>query len=115
MAFQVGSACYDTPTQAAQVAASSVGGSIVNEGGRPFVVSVGPVTDTTISYVFTSIDRSIAYTSVQPYAAQPCGLLGASDGIGMGWMVVAPWIAAYCVMFLARAMRGETGESYGNS
>jgi hypothetical protein len=113
--YQVGSACYGSPTQAAQVAASSVGGSVINEGGRSFFVSVGPVTDTSISYVLTSVDKSISYTSVQPYTAQPCAMLGAVDGITLGWMVVAPWIAAYCLMFLTRAFRGETGGNYGNA
>lgn len=72
MAYQVGATCYATAQQAAQVAASSVGGTIVKQGDQAFTISIGQVTGTSIAYVYTNFDKSVSYTSVQPYSAQPC-------------------------------------------
>jgi hypothetical protein len=72
--FQVRDTCYPTAKQAAEVSASSIAGGIATEGGRTFFISVGQVTDTSITYVLTTADKSIVYPSVQPYAAQPCNV-----------------------------------------
>jgi hypothetical protein len=113
--FQVGAACYETELQAAQVSASSVIGSIVQQGETAYVVNASNVAGNAISYTFSPVSGGAAFTVQSPYAAQPCGLLDISDGLAMGWLVVAAWASAYSVMFIRRALIGETGGSYGNT
>lgn len=36
------------------------------------------------------------------------------DGVTMGWLVAACFVAAFGIKFLARALRGETGGDYGS-
>ena len=115
MGFQVGSACYDTALQAAQVAASSAIGAVVDHGGSAFTVNVSGVTSSVISYTFTPVAGGTALTLDAPYTAQPCNLLQSSDALAIGWLIGAAWLGVYGVMFMARALRGESEGSYGNS
>lgn len=115
MSYQVGSTCYGTMTEAAQAQASAAIGAIVTQGGNAHSVSTTTIDDTSITYVLTPAAGGTPITHVAPYTAQPCNMLQLSDGIQLGWMVGGVWIATYCVMFIARALRGETGENYGNT
>lgn len=115
MAFQVGTTCYSTALEAAQSVASAQVGSIVSQAGTAFSVSVQAVADDSISYVLSPLTGGSSFLHVAPFTGQPCNLLQVSDGLQMGWLVAGAWIAAYCVMFIARALRGETDGNYGNS
>lgn len=115
MSFQVGSACYDTALQAAQAEASSQVGAVVEHGSAAYVVDVSGVSGTSITYSLYPVAGGVAVTSAVPYSAQPCNLLTGSDGLAMSWAVVGVWIAVYAVMFIARALRGDTGGDYGNA
>lgn len=37
-----------------------------------------------------------------------------ADGVEMGWLVAACFVAAFSIKFLARGLRGETGGDYGS-
>lgn len=105
MAYQVGSACYETAAGAAAAAASGQVGSVVTHGSSAYVVDVSSVGEASITYVFAPIDGSAAMTMVAPFAPQPCGLLGWSDGLAIGWGVGGAWILAFCLLTLTRAFR----------
>jgi hypothetical protein len=113
--FQVGTACYGTATQAAQVSASAQVGAVVSHGGMAYTVDVVAAGDTAITYALHPLGGGASLQTVVGYTPQPCNLLQAEDGITIGWLVAGAWIAAFGLMFLARAIRGETGENYGNS
>jgi len=115
MAYQVGSACYGTQQQAASAAASVDLGRIVLRAGDSYTADVLSTSDTLVSWRFKSTTDGHYEYSYAPYTAQPCGLLGVSDGIAIGWMIAAAWIGTYCLLFLARTLRGESESSYGNS
>lgn len=115
MAYQVDSACYPTIDSAAQVSASKVVGSIVNLGTTPHVVGVGSISGQLVTYTYTPVGGGAVVNSQFTYTAQPCGLLDASDALAMGWGVITAWIAAYALLFITRALRGETGGDYGNA
>lgn len=113
MAFQVGSACYDTAAQAAQAQASSLAGGVVVHGSAAYVVGVSAVSDTSITYTFAPVGGGATISQVAAYDAQPCNLLTGADGLTLGWAVAAAWLATWAVMFLARALRGPRGEGDG--
>ncbi len=115
MSYQVDSACYSTAIAAAQVSAAKSQGSIVQAGGESYMVSVSAVTSSSITYAFTPVASGSAFTVATAYSAQPCNMLGASDGMAMAWAIAAAWIGVYSIMFIARALRGETGGDYGNA
>jgi hypothetical protein len=115
MAFQVGSACYPTEVAAAQAAASSQVGSIVNHSAAAYVVGVSNVTASSITYQFDPVGGGAPITLVSPYQPQPCNLLTLEDGVELGWLMVAVWVGVYAVMHIARVLRGETGDNYGNA
>lgn len=115
MSYQVDLACYATVDAAVQASASKVVGSIVQLGGVPHVVSVSSISGQTVTYAYTPVPSGSVVLSAFTYTPQNCGLLQASDALEMGWMVFGVWIAAYAVMFIARAIRGETGGDYGNA
>ncbi|GKT19023.1 hypothetical protein AVHY2522_20980 [Acidovorax sp. SUPP2522] len=107
MAFQVGTACYPTSKQAAEASASAQVGAVVSHGGTAYVMDIGGVADASITYRLQPVAGGTPIQIVSTYTAQPCGFLQLQDGLVMGWMVAAAWIATYSVMFLARALRGE--------
>ena len=115
MNYQVGTACYPTPEAAASVSASASLGAIVHRGGDAYSVDASSVNETSITYTLTPITGGAPITTVTPYTAQPCQLLTFGDGLQMGWMIAGAWLAAFCLLFLARVFRGETGDNYGNT
>lgn len=117
MSFQVGSACYDTATQAAQASASSHVGAVVALGSTAYELDVSAVDDTSITYVLTPIGGGTALTSVTSYTAQPCNLLTATDGLQLSWLVVGAWAAVFVCVLISRSLRmmWAGGDSYGNA
>lgn len=114
MSFQVGNTCYPTAVQAAQATASQNLGLFVSRGGEPFSISVTQVTATEIHYRMDGMTGS--YTHKALFTPMSCNMLTVEDGIAMGWMVGGAWIAAWALMFLTRALRGDQSESsYGHS
>jgi hypothetical protein len=106
MAVQVGSACYETALQAAQATASAELGRIVQSVSGLYSVDVASATATAIEYSFTPIDGGAAIpNAVVPFTAQPCNLLQWTDGIELGWYVVAAWAATWVVRYLARQFK----------
>lgn len=104
MGFQVGAACYSTALQAAQAAASSQIGAVVNHGGSAHVVELLSVTDASITYGLRPVGGGAPLQLTSAYVAQPCNLLQVEDGLTMGWMVGGVWIAVYGLIFLARTI-----------
>ena len=115
MSYQVNQACYPTTLAAAQATATSQIGAVVQQGTELYTVNVSTITGTTINYTFTPLGGGTVLTLASPYSAQECQLLDLADGLQLGWVVVGAWLAAYAVMFMSRALRGETGGSYGNT
>ena len=112
--YQVGTACYASASAANSATASAQSGAVVTHSGTVRIITVSSVGDDTITYNVTVLDGSVVAQTVQ-HIPQPCGLLTASDGLQIGWMIAAAWIAAYSVMFIARSLRGETQGNYGNT
>lgn len=113
--FQVGTACYSTATEAAQASASSQVGTVVSHGGAAFVVDLVSASNDSITYRLQPMAGGTPYQTTVGYTAQPCGLLQVQDGLTMGWMIAAAWIGAYALLFITKALRGETGDTYGNT
>lgn len=112
--FQVGAACYSSATAANSATASANAGAVVTHGGTARIVTVTAVDDASITYTFTGLDGLTVAQTVQSIP-QPCGLLTASDGLQIGWLIAGAWIATYAVLFIAHAIRGETTSNYGNA
>lgn len=115
--YQHGTACYDTAQKANEAQASEVVGSIVQIGSVPHAVNVSGVTDTTIAYVLENLTGSGTYAKTVQVTPQPCNLLQSQDALALGWGVAAAWIAAFCVVFIARIFRDavNTQNDYGNT
>lgn len=107
MSYQVGDVCYPTAHMAAAASASREAGALVVHGDSTYAVSVQAVSDTSISYVLTPPAGGAAIALQTPYIAQECGLMGAADGMWIGWAIGGAWICAYALLFLAKALRGE--------
>ncbi|MNY54262.1 hypothetical protein D3C86_1901120 [compost metagenome] len=101
--------------QAGQAQASSFVGGVGYFSGAAHSVSVSSVDEASITYVFTPVGGGTAITHVAPFTPQPCNMLQLEDGLSIGWMVAGAWIGAYCLLFLRRALSGETGSDYGNT
>ena len=113
--FQVGTACYSTATQAAQASASSQVGAVVSHGGVSYVVDLVEATGNALTYRLQPMAGGTALQTTVGYTAQPCGLLQVEDGLTIGWMIAAAWIGAYALLFIAKVLRGDNGETYGNA
>lgn len=115
MTYQVGSVCYQSTLEAAQASASSQIGAVLAVGGVPYTVTVPEVTGEAITYALREVGGVGVITSTYAYTAQPCGLPNVVDGVELGWLVGSVWIAVFALMFLTKALRGETGPEYGNA
>ena len=115
--YQQGSACYSTAQQANQAQASNLVGSIVSLGGEPYSVNVLSVTDTSIGLQLEQISGSAVITKTITASPQSCGLLQAEDAVALGWLIVAAWIGAFAMTFIARMFRDSIEEksNYGHS
>ena len=113
--YQVRDACYPTAAEAASVSSSSLVGGVVVIGANTYTVNVVSTSGTVINYQFTPVGGGAVINQAAAYTAQPCALLTIADGLEMGWAVGAAWIGAYALLFITRALRGETGGDYGNA
>lgn len=113
--FQVGSACYPSALEAAQASVSSQVGAVLTVGGVPYTVTAPTVTADSITYALREVGGVGVITSTYAYSAQPCGLPDVFDGVQLGWLVGSVWVAVFALMFLTKALRGETGSDYGNA
>lgn len=112
--YQVGSACYASAAAANSATASAQTGAVVTHGGLARIVTATAVDGASITYTFTGLDGSVIAQTVQ-HVPQPCGLLTAEDGLQIAWLIAGAWIAAFAILFIARALRGETESNYGNT
>lgn len=103
MAFQVGTTCYGSASDALSAAASSQVGGVVMHGGAAYVVGVDAVASTSITYSLTPLAGGQPIPSVVQLTPQPCGLLEWQDGLSLGWGVATAWIVTAAVMHLRRA------------
>lgn len=117
MGFQVAGVCYATKLEAASVQRWSLGhDAAVVINGLPHLVQFQLTDGETLGYrVYNMTNGTVVAESTLIYDPPACDVLGVEDGLTMGWMVGGALIAAFCLMFLARALRGETGEGYGAS
>lgn len=116
MSWQVGNYCVETELQAAQATAAANNGVMFSTSAGVVEVMVGNVTETSIQYILRNVSANSQVNRTVIFSAQECQLLTVTDGIQMGWLVGAVWLAAFCLMFLTRALRGDERESsYGNS
>lgn len=82
--------------------------------GVPHLLQYTLTDGNTLGYsVLRTTDWVQVTESTLIYNPPECQILGVEDGLAMGWMVGGALIAAFCVMFIARALRGETGDGYG--
>ncbi len=119
MGYQAGNACYPTGAAANTATASGQVGTVKETGAGLVVVNVTSVDDTTITYTFTPVAGGTTTTATMAVTPTVCGMLEASDGIELGWMVGGVWIAVSAVLFIARALRGDESvkgaEGYGHA
>lgn len=107
MPSQVGPVCYPSALAAATAQASSMGGSIVQQGTASYVVEVGVVAANSITYVYRPILTGTAFQSTSWYYPQECQMLDWTDGLALGWLVAGIWLATAGLLFLTRALKGD--------
>ena len=103
MAYQVGTTCYGSASQALSAIASDQLGSVVVHGGAAYVVGVDAVASSSITYSFTPIAGGAPFISVVSMTPQPCGLMDWQDGLALGWGIATAWILTAAVMHLRKA------------
>lgn len=103
MSFQFGESCYSTALAAAQASAASQIGSIVQIGSASYVVDVASASESSITYKFQDVLSTASVTKVASYTPLPCGLLDTADGVELGWLVAAAWIATAVVLHMRKA------------
>jgi len=110
MSFQVSGVCYPTKISAAMAQASQ---ALPVSSGH--FISIESVSESLITFRASPIDGTAAHTVAVPFVPIDCQLMDLGDGLLLGWAVAGVWISTYCVMYLARVIRGETGENYGTA
>lgn len=104
MAYQVGSACYDTVDLARSALAAAEVGKVVPAGGTAYVVDASA----TASGVRYSLSDALTGAAAIVYETVPsipeCSMLGASDALVMGWGVAAAWLCAYALLAMRKAL-----------
>ena len=97
--FQVGSTCYQTGLQANQVTASHENGKVVQRGTDTYVVTLGNIDASSITYLYKSTTTNVLgqpTTISQTFQSvpAPCGLLETADSLLLAWGVAAVWLIA---------------------
>ena len=87
--YQVGATCYNTATAANFAAASAQSGSVVLIGGNSYILAVGAVTDTTVSYDYSPLAGGATVSQTVALSPAPCGLLTSEDAVTIGWAIAA--------------------------
>lgn len=114
MGYQVGEHCYATKLQAAHVQRWSLGhDSSVVINGQPHLVQYALTDGETLGYtVYDMSTQTQIVSSTLIYDPPVCEVLGIADGLQIGWMVAGVWLAAFAVLFIAKALRGDSGETH---
>lgn len=107
MAFQVGSACYETALQAAQAYAATIEPVIAH----PWLIRVQHVTEAAVTYEYRNVVDGAIYLNAHAIHLSPCNLLTAADAVNVGWLIGGVWLSISVVAFLIRYLRGETETS----
>jgi len=101
--LQVDGVCY-SETAAVQAMAAREVGRIVTIGAKTYVVDVGALTPSSITYTFSDLTTSTIFTKVVNVTPQPCGLLDTSDGLIIGWLIAVAWLSTAAVLHLRRGV-----------
>lgn len=114
---QVGDTCYPSDLAANKAIAASQIGKITQVGTASYVVDSSTQTATSITYILRNVNSTATITKTSVVTPVPCQALTAADALEMSWLVVAAWVGVFALMFLVRAMRGDTSESssYGTA
>lgn len=104
MAFQVGSACYDTAPAAVSAIASAQVGTVVVHGGAAYVIDASSSTGASITYSLQPVAGGAPISYTAAVTPQPCGLMDWQDGLTLGWGVAAAWIATAVVLHLRKVV-----------
>jgi hypothetical protein len=102
--FQVRDVCYSSPLAAAQAAAASQIGSVVQLGNSAYVVDVTGVSASSITYRLDNLASTAFISKVSPFTPLPCGLLDTTDGLVIAWGIAAAWLCTAGVLFLRKGM-----------
>lgn len=115
--YQSREGCFSTKTLANQHSAAGEVGSIVQIGTAQYVVDVGAITDTSITYFFRHTQNSNVITSTRVVNPPECVIYTYEDALSIGWPIAAAWLSVYAITYLARYLSRETNESsnYGNT
>lgn len=113
--FQSGSMCYATALEANAATALAYKGSLINLQSGPAIVHAVDSSANVVSLYLTPFGGGPEIEQVIFIDPSACIIPGVEDGVVLGWAVAACFFVAFGVMFLARAMRGETGGTYGES
>lgn len=105
--YQYGNSCYQTPSAANQIAASSQTGSVVVIGGQPYVLAASGVTDSTITYTYSPAAGGATIAQTVTVIPLPCVMLTAADAVDIGWLIAAAWIGVYAIKYLANHLQSE--------
>lgn len=101
--LQVDGNCYSELAAVQAMAAREVGRLVVI-GAKTYVVDVGAVTPTTITYNFADTTSTATFSKLVTVTPQPCGLLDTVDGLVIGWAIAAAWLATAAVLFIRRGV-----------
>lgn len=101
--WQVGSTCYGTKTKALQAKASEQSGTVVQQGGAAYVVTVSAVAEDGIQYSLQPLAGGTATVTQVLQEPMPCHLLTMSDGQAIAWSIAAGWLAIYGIKSLLSA------------
>jgi len=113
--FQSGDSCYPTAADANMALAYTFKGQLINLGGGPAVVREVASSSNVVALYLAPVDGSPEIEHLISVDPSACILPDVADGALLGWAVAACFIAVFGIMFLARALRGETGGTYGES
>ncbi len=105
--WQVGGTCYDTKTQALQAKASEQSGSVVQQSGAAYVVTVTAVAEDGVQYSLHPLAGGVATVVQVQQEPMPCNLLTMQDGQAIAWAIATGWISMYLIKSLLYARPDE--------
>lgn len=99
---QAGAHCYSTASAAAAAVASGEAGQVVPGGSVVYVVDAS-ASGASITYTLSPVGGGSPVTLDYTPTFPECQLLDWSDGLQLGWLVAAAWLAVAAVLFLRKA------------
>lgn len=100
---QAGSTCFSTPAAAAAAVASGEAGQVVSGGSVVYVVDAA-ASGASITYTLLPVGGGTPVTLDFTPTFPDCQLLDWADGLQLGWLVAAAWLAVAAVLFLRKAV-----------